>query len=158
MGLRVLIGSLGSGDAANEEFAAPTIFPFLVRCNDGDLGADQLTTIYRDLNRDIAAELPALASDSDRVLAARLCHIGQPVKLSLQDGSPAAALRIAIGSRSLLESWSPGEHAARHAIERILAEVSVVIQKIELLLKHQARRSKFANIVDQSVSERCHDL
>jgi hypothetical protein len=90
--------------------------------------------IYRALNRDFTRELAVDASAQDRALAARLCHIGQPVKVSLEHGSSTAALRIAIGSRNLFETWSAGENAARSSIARIMSDIETVLRKIELIL------------------------
>src|SRR5579871_1852668 len=122
--------------ALDEEFASPTIFPFVIRSTHGFLEADAMSEIYRDLNRDISAELRCDATPDRSIFAARICHVGQPVKINLA-GSATAALRIAIGSRNLCDAWQPGPNAAERAVNRIMDEVSSVLGKLELILKNR---------------------
>ena len=145
-----------SGNAADDEFASPTIFPFLVRDAAGYLDTDDATEIYRSLNRDVSSQLHSGAPLGDRVLAARPCHLGQPVALTLPDIGPAAALRIAIGARSLLESWSSGPDAVGRSIEIIMADVSIAIRKIELLMNLRAQNLAVANRINASTTETSH--
>lgn len=131
--------------AGDGEFASPTIFPFLVRDDAGYLKTDEATELYQALNRDVSNELPCHSPLCERTLAARPCHLGQPVALTLPDGGPAAALRIAIGARSLFESWSPGSEAASRSIKAVMADVSIAIRKIELLMKLRGQELKGAD-------------
>ncbi len=103
----------------DDEFPGQSIFPFFVRQGGTTLTPRQCATLHRALNRDLGALLPGLA-ERDRALAARLCHIGQPVAVA-----DRAALRIAAGVR----------HAAHDAdeVERGLVEV---FGKIRLLVKN----------------------
>jgi hypothetical protein len=106
----------------DDEFPDQSIFPFFVRREGMPLTPRQCAKLHRALNRDLGALLPGLA-ESDHALAARLCHIGQPVAVA-----DRAALRIAAGVR----------HAAHDAdtIERGLVEV---FGKIRLLLRNLER-------------------
>ena len=122
-----------------DEFDSPTVFPFLLRNGQSHLGAEEARVIYHALNRDVSAALPPDATPDQRTLAARACHIGQPVALRLADGTQAAALRIAIGARALCESWSPQVDAAGLSIESVMADIAIVVRKTELLLKYRNR-------------------
>ncbi len=119
----------------DEEFVAPTIFPFLIRGDKDLLDGNSIVEIYRALNRNIASEIGFGATPHEISLAAQLCHIGQPVKIKLPGGNATAALRIAIGSRNLFEAWSPA--GAAPAVEAILTDVDTVLQKIHLILKNR---------------------
>ncbi len=139
----------------DEEFASPTIFPFVIRADQDFLEADAMSEIYRALNRDISDELRFDASPEQLSLAGKPCHIGQPVKLNL-DGNLTAALRIAIGSRNLFETWSPGPNAAERAVERLMADVSIVLGKIELILKNREHAKTVVHYTPQRTMETSH--
>jgi hypothetical protein len=132
------LGSPPNGYSAterDEEFAAPTIFPFLMRDDKGLLDDKSVAEIYRALNRNITSEIAFGATPDEISLATQICHIGQPVKVMLPGGGVTAALRIAIGSRNLFEAWSPA--GAGRAIKIILADVDTVIRKTDLILKNR---------------------
>lgn len=118
-----------------DEFVAPTIFPFLIHDDNGALEPDTVAEIHRALNHNIAGELGCAATPDELSLAAELCHVGQPVRLTLPGGRVTAALRIAIGSRNLFEAWTSGTSDA--AIAHILADVTLVIRKLNLILKNR---------------------
>jgi hypothetical protein len=121
----------------DQEWAACTIFPFLVRRAGRTLSASECTTIYRALNEDVSGLLPAGATDGERRVAAQLCHIGQPVAMPAPSGGTIAALRISAGARVVSESWSEmGEAAAMLRLEREFSEVRTILEKIALLLTH----------------------
>ena len=119
-----------TADAA-EEFGAPTIFPFLIRSADGYLDLSQAGELWRDLNRHLH-ELHRSPDDDAFALPVRPCHLGQPVTVRLRDGKAAAALRIAIGSRNLVECWSNRTNAIGTAVESILADVVTAIRRTDL--------------------------
>jgi len=119
----------------DEEMASRTIFPFLVHRAQRPLSFAQCAMLYRTLNDDVAPQLTG-ATAEERALAARLCHIGQPVMLGASADDPAA-LRISAGARVVAETWSAmGEDAAMTNLEREFAEVRVVLDKLVLLLRH----------------------
>jgi hypothetical protein len=113
--------------------ALPTVFSFSVRSPDGallDLAA--LRRLYRGLNQDLLDTLP-------EPLAARCCHIGQPVALGSADG--IGALRLAAGARLVSgvfgdEALGP-DPAAR--LEREIADACQALDKISLMLRHADR-------------------
>lgn len=123
----------------DEEFSVRTIFPFLLRREGKLLGPAECGLIYRALNEDVAAMLPATLPAQLRAVAAQLCHIGQPVPFALPGGGSVAALRISAGARVVSESWSPAHDADSAAhLEGEFAQVRTILAKIGLLLRHFA--------------------
>jgi hypothetical protein len=128
-GLEPLIDPMPA-DAADEEMAVRTIFPFRVRRGGTVLTPAECAVLYRGLNQDMA---PLLGAEP---LARQLCHIGQPVALA--DGS--AALRISAGARVVSETWSRRSEATSFvALEREFEQVRTILAKIALLLPHLDR-------------------
>src|SRR6185437_5544541 len=80
----------------NEEFATRTIFPFFIRRRGERLSHAEAAILYRALNDDVAALLPATLPPMLRLLAARRCHIGQPVAVPDGMGGFLGALRLRI--------------------------------------------------------------
>ncbi len=107
-------------DIDDEEMEVRTVFPFFVQKDGQRLGAEDCRKIYLALNRDISAHLPAEATAEEKKLAARLCHIGQPVAVAA-----AAVLRVAAGARTVYGGWTE-------------EEVRTVFDKMELILKYFA--------------------
>jgi len=129
----------GSPDELDGEMAARTIFPFTLRCGDRLLSPAEARRVYRALNEDIAAVLPPGASFAERQLAARLCHIGQPVEIAGTGGESTAALRLSAGARVVSENWSDaGEDAAIGNLHREFAQIRTILDKIDLLLRNLA--------------------
>jgi len=129
----------GSPDERDDgEMAARTIFPFVMRSRGRCLSPAETQRVYRALNDDVSAVLPPCASPGERQLAARLCHIGQPVAFA-GPGGETAALRISAGARVASETWSDaGEDAAIRALQREFEQVRTILDKIDLLLRHLA--------------------
>lgn len=130
----------------DEEMSNRTIFPFFVRCSGRNLDLDEMTKIYRALNRDLSAALPKEATDSERALASVSCHIGQPVKL------PAGTiLRIGIGARHLSDAWSADARTAEDNIDAIIDRIRTVVRKIDLIVRtaihDQAMVEQLARVV-----------
>ncbi len=123
--------------ALDEEMASRTIFPFLVRHAGRALGPAETAILYRALNRDVTPLLPSRLSSAQRRLGAQLCHIGQPVALTLPGGIAAAALRISAGARVVSECWSAADEAASFAaLDREFEQVRLILAKLALLLRH----------------------
>ncbi|MDG6095164.1 hypothetical protein LOC54_08610 [Acetobacter sp. AN02] len=100
------------------------------------LGMEAARTLHRWLNADLSDLIPT-KEDRHRV-AGLLCHIGQPVLIphpDAQDGQ-AGALRISAGAR--LISGEPSHEGMGHArrMDREIADVRRVLQKISLILQH----------------------
>ncbi|MEJ0068681.1 MAG: hypothetical protein WDO24_08115 [Pseudomonadota bacterium] len=111
--------------------ARQTVFSFSVRAPGGGLlDLDALRRLYRALNRDLSPLIGGSAS----LLAARCCHIGQPVAL----GGAHAALRLAAGAR--LVSGVHGDPALGPTVEvrlaREIADACLALDKISLVLRH----------------------
>jgi hypothetical protein len=118
--LKLLPGQVPDASDAidDEEMAVRTIFPFTISRAGKLLSPDDCKKLYQALNKDVSNLLPAQASLQDRKIAARLCHIGQPV--ALPDG---AVLRLSAGARTVTEGWSA-------------EDVKAIIDKIEVLLAY----------------------
>ncbi|HXQ49451.1 MAG TPA: hypothetical protein VN802_00025 [Stellaceae bacterium] len=108
--------------AGDEDFPAPTIFPFLVRHNGVELTPAQSGVLHRALNRDLRAFLPGLGAGG-RELAALACHIGQPVAVAGTSG-PRGALRLSVGARNVTDVVADldGE------LERIVAKLGLLLE------------------------------
>ena len=132
--LELMAGLGAPADTLDKEMSCRTIFPFLVKRNGFTLELDELTEIYRALNRDLSAALPHQATDAERALAFTRCHIGQPVKLPVGLGAKAV-LRIAIGARLLSESWSANARMAEANIGAVIDSLGTVVRKLDLIIR-----------------------
>jgi hypothetical protein len=116
----------------------PTIFPFEVMWESAAGGAQPMNgqmirQIHRWLNADIARWLPPATLCSARRLAARPCHIGQPVELA-----GTAALRICIGAHLVWET-AFDESLGSSFEERLEAQIQrarLVVRKAELIAQY----------------------
>jgi hypothetical protein len=125
-----------SGSVDDEELACRTIFPFVIRRGDRVFSLDDCRKIYRALARPAADADSAKAPGRDLGIAAKVCLVGQPVRLGGVESHPIAALRICAGARLVTETWSSDEAAARRNLQRELSRVSSVVSKIDWLLAH----------------------
>nr|WP_255673932.1 hypothetical protein [Komagataeibacter sp. FNDCF1] len=130
----------------------PTILSFFVRAPDSTDGGFrplallQARMLYAWLNTDLSGLVPD--DDPDAGLAAVLCHVGQPVPLAHPSlpGEIAGALRISAGAR--LVSGEPS-HAGMDPGERLQREVrnvSQILGKISLILRHWSRLERAAPV------------
>ncbi|MDB4988127.1 MAG: hypothetical protein JWN04_3305 [Myxococcaceae bacterium] len=118
-----------------------TIFTFSIQGSSGPNQADLLSleearAVYLWLNSDLAECLRGRVSDTEQLLAARLFHIGQPVRLQARAGKTTGALRISAGAR--LVSGEPSRAHLPRA-ERLASETDdalAALEKIDLILKH----------------------
>jgi hypothetical protein len=122
------------GSVDDEELACRTIFPFVIRRGDRVFSLDDCRKIYRALARPAADADSAMAPGRDLGIAAKVCLVGQPVRLGGVESHPIAALRICAGARLVTETWSSDEAAARRNLQRELSRVSSVVSKIDWLL------------------------
>lgn len=116
--------------ALDDEMSETTIFPFTLQRGSIDLA----TAIYRGLQSDCSRLIAPDADVTARLLAAKICLVGQPVALAGTDGHPTAALRICADARLVTGAWSPDASLAQLNIARALAGVSTAVDKIGLLL------------------------
>lgn len=120
-----------------------TIFPFIVlrRTDDGEpvaLSYDEARKVYQWLNRDIAGLLPNEASEDARRVAAKRCHIGQPVKLRRSDETCVGALRLCAGAR-IVSGVTFDRALGASPAERLRQETDdalLVLDKVALIVEH----------------------
>ena len=121
----------------NEEFATRTIFPFFIRRRGERLSHAEAAILYRALNDDVAPLLPATLPPMLRLLAARRCHIGQPVAVPDGMGGTLGALRISAGARVVSETWRSDDILIAH--ENLRAEfdqIRAIVEKLALLVRY----------------------
>jgi hypothetical protein len=81
--------------------------------------------------------LPDLAP-AERDIAARICHIGQPVPLAGPDGGFIGVLRVSAGARLLSGEPSHRRSSAAARLAREFDDLRLVFRKIGLILRHFA--------------------
>lgn len=124
-------------DAADdEEFGHPTIFPFAVLRDGCPLPLDECQQLYRALRRDLAEAVQGSAGD--RQIAALSCLIGQPVPTAAENAAPGALLRLCLGARQVIETWSPDPMLAQRHLDDEVDRVASVVAKIELLVSSRS--------------------
>ncbi len=123
-------------ESGDEEMAPRTIFPFFVRRNGRLLSQAETVKLYHALNDDVTPLLPANLPPMQRLLAARRCHIGQPVAVADGRGGIVGALRISAGARVVSESWRGEMRAARDNLRCEFDQVRAILAKLRLLLRH----------------------
>ncbi|HEY1720819.1 MAG TPA: hypothetical protein VGG27_06215 [Magnetospirillaceae bacterium] len=115
--------------ADSESWAArPSIFTFAVQGADGRwLDEAGLRRLHIQLASDVSKRLPANASSEDFRLAAKVCHIGQPV--AFPGGIYPAGLRISVGARRIVAALQPGGFdALRRELDDTLAKLRLLTQ------------------------------
>lgn len=118
----------------DSEFPPETIFPFTLHRHGSELTREDCARVYRLLNKDVSDMLSDTASPRQRIVAARPCHIGQPVMLRQANGSETGALRVSAGARIVSENWSPDEDCRQRNLASELEQVSTIVDKIELMI------------------------
>jgi hypothetical protein len=118
----------------------PSIFTFSLRAPHAPgrcLTPAEARNVYFWLNTDLSPLFPA-----EQRLAARICHIGQPVPLP-QPGcaEPQGALRVSAGARLLSGEPSHRGLARAARLQREFADLAVVFRKIDLILRNWDRLS-----------------
>jgi len=116
------------------EFEVATIFPLIMRRCQRPLSLAQSRILHRALNRNVSALFQREGTQTERDLAARLCHVGQPAAIACEDGA-TGALRISADARFVHACWSPSDRTI--AVERMqqsLKELRLVFGKLALLL------------------------
>ncbi len=122
--------------AMDEEWERlPSIFTFSLqaphepaRC----LTPAEARNVYMWLNTDLSALLP-----ENPALAARICHIGQPVPLAQPGGEgQMGALRVSAGARLISGEPSHRPLGPKARLAREFADLTLVFDKISLILRH----------------------
>jgi hypothetical protein len=130
----------------DEEFARPTIFPFVIQRQNRMLSLHDCRKIHRALACKTRPAGPANRHDRPD-LPTKICLVGQPVAFG-DPGEPFAALRVCAGARLVTEAWSPEPDIARGNLQRELDRVGTIVSKIEWLVAHQD---------GQDFAEACHE-
>lgn len=116
-----------------------TIFAFAVRSKDGAreyLDPDDMRKLYRWLNADCSG---CFDLDHQRVVASRICHIGQPVALPNRRGGQTGWLRVSAGARLLSGEPAHQDLTFEHRLDREMQDLRLVFEKISLLVQHWDR-------------------
>ncbi len=123
----------------------PTIFPFRILQSDATgrrrpMDDDTGRQVWRWLREDLSDRLPAGAPMAERQLAARVCRVGQPIRLGSFADAPVGALRICIGARQVAEvAFDPAlGKTAKQRLERQIGRARMVLEKVDLIARHFA--------------------
>jgi hypothetical protein len=123
--------------AAEPWESLPSIFTFLIRAPHAPgrcLTPVEARAVYLWLNADLSGLLPAQAD-----VAARICHIGQPVALPQPIGDGLmGALRVSAGARLISGEPSHRGLNADARLTREFADLRAVFEKINLILENWA--------------------
>jgi hypothetical protein len=122
-----------NAEADDEEFGSRSIFPFLVMRHGRPLTLAQSRALYAALNRDLSPIVGT--STADMAIAARICHVGQPVGIAGAASHALGAIRVSAGARLISQSWSSGHDGSSvDALRSKIAELRLVFEKIELIV------------------------
>jgi hypothetical protein len=127
------VGSLFA-DRERDEFAARTIFPFMVMRDGHAVSYGEARLLHQALNSDLTPH--GFAGPHDGTAAAP-CHIGQPVAVADGAGGTTGVLRISADARLVSESWAgSGELVSTGRLLRQFDQVALVLEKLRILLRH----------------------
>jgi hypothetical protein len=121
-------------DGAEDWELLPSIFTFSLRAphEPRRLTPAEARNVYLWLNSDLSALLP-----QEGALAARICHIGQPVPLPQPSGEGVqGALRVSAGARLISGEPSHRELRAQARLAQEFSDLALVFAKIDLILRH----------------------
>jgi hypothetical protein len=140
-GLALLAAPEIARNAADEEWERlPTIFTFSLRAPHAPercLTPAEARQVYLWLNTDLSGLLP-----DDAAVAARICHIGQPVPLAQPQGDGMqGALRVSAGARLISGEPSHRDLTPKARLGREFSDLGVVFRKIGLILAHWEKLS-----------------
>ena len=121
----------------------PTIFTFTMsrlgpRGVRVPIHIDEAKKIYHWLNMDISRFIPNEASEEEKRIAGKRCHIGQPLKIALIGDKWVGALRISAGAR-LVSGVCLDPELGRHFAERLSREIGdacSALDKISIIIKY----------------------
>ncbi len=115
----------------------PSIFTFSLRASHAPercLTPAEARQVYMWLNTDLSPLLP-----NESWVAARICHIGQPVPLAQpQSEGQMGALRVSAGARLISGEPSHRNLAAQARLAREFLDLNTVFLKIDLILRNWA--------------------
>ena len=122
----------GDGEA-DGEFRHQTIFSFVPHRDGEALSTEQCGQLYRAMGEDVSRFLSTTADDKDRIIASRLCQIGQPVGLRHRSG---AVLRLSASARLAARCWSRDAVNAKDALAPERSDLAATIEKMNWLIEH----------------------
>jgi hypothetical protein len=96
----------------DDEQQLTTIFPFAIERDGGGLSLNACKEIYQKLRK-------------------HDCMIGQPVGWN---GGSAAALRVSISARHVMEAWNSDQNLATQNLTQAIGRVALIAAKIESML------------------------
>jgi hypothetical protein len=129
--LRRVGSATGTSGAGDEEFTSATILSFAVHGDHGALSAADTRMLYRALAQDLG--------ESDCMMAACRCLVGQPVALERRGEDTIAVLRLCVGARHVTGMWSADAAVAQRNLIHELDRAASVVAKIEWLLGRAGR-------------------
>ncbi len=120
-----------------------TIFSFKILQPDATgqarpMDVDAAREVWRWLQEDLSDRLPVGVPEAERRLAARICRVGQPIRLGSFAGVAIGALRLCIGARQVVEAaFDPAlGKTAEQRLKRQIGQARMVLEKIELIARH----------------------
>ncbi len=120
----------------DEEMCNRTIFPILIRQQKYFISFTDATSIYKALNQNNISTLPHALSHEERMLAAEICHLGQPVNVSADGENDFGALRICASAGMVSNIWARNSDSRSLNIDHEKKEIAAVLDKIELIARH----------------------
>lgn len=122
------------GSDTDEEFSAPSVFPFLLMRQGRPCSMAEARLLYQAMNEDLSTVM-GVSGTGQRRLLSQCCHIGQPVEIPQRTGQTAGALRISADARLVSESWSDGaEENTTARLRSNIAKIRTVFDKLQFLL------------------------
>ena len=133
--LKLLPSANSSGnDNSDDEMAVRTIFPFLVYRDGAPMSLSETKIVYQALKRDLSK---AFVESKEKMLSRKLCHIGQPVGVRVENGFLAGALRISCDARLISRSWLEGrERSCHQQLHSGCLQIETLLQKLNLIRIH----------------------
>jgi hypothetical protein len=122
----------------------PNIFTFFLLkmnhkgCTSSPLTYAEASRAYHWLNMDIARYLPPNAKAPEHRLAAKRCHIAQPVRIIRKNGQWLGALRMAVGARLVSGVYFDPVLGAtpQERLNTEIRDAGIVLKKLSLIARH----------------------
>jgi hypothetical protein len=132
-GVRLIPLEKSSHEGADDEMEHQTIFSFFVIKRGEPMSLPDIKLLHAALNKDIS-EL--FSTSKSRILAARPCHVGQPVGIRTSDGFEGGAIRVSLGAANVLEAWSSSRFSKCLGVTLQVDKVRSILEKTLLISSH----------------------
>ena len=131
------LADLGAGPPG---LSARSIICFTLARDDGSgvrrpVSLEECQLLFECLNKDVSGWLEGLAP-SERQLAARPAHIGQPVALRPDCPDAPIVLRLVVGARFFTIVGFPDDAGCEAALAAEIGDAVTALDKLELLVRH----------------------